>query len=220
MLENIFTWQSSLDPLPLAGPHAPPPDILDDEGGAVLQPQEVAGGRGRGRGRHAVGLGRGEHRVWVTVICSRQNYLSQAQLAICIYKCVGTCVRMPRLTELDWGVAATGARAQLGPTPATAASGPLIGGEVAGRPVIGRDGCAERMEPRRWLSGTGSRSGVQITQSSSSLLSSSSSGQWPSGPSQLCHHGGSATNYWWPATGRAPDTSHSSDKHFACKGAK
>ena len=65
----------------------------------MLQPQEVAGGRGRGRGRHAVGLGRGEHRVWVTVICSREGYLSQAQLYI--YKCVGTCVRMPRLTELD-----------------------------------------------------------------------------------------------------------------------
>ena len=29
----------------------------------MLQPQEVAGGRGRGRGCHAVGLGRGEHRV-------------------------------------------------------------------------------------------------------------------------------------------------------------
>ena len=68
----------------------------------MLQPQEVAGGRGRGRGRHAVGLGRGEHRVWVTVICSREGYLSQAQLAICIYKCAGgACVRMPRLTELD-----------------------------------------------------------------------------------------------------------------------
>ena len=103
MLENIFTWQSSLDPLPLAGPHAPPPDILDDEGGAVLQPQEVAGGRGRGRGRHAVGLGRGEHRVslWSVLVKVIYLKLSWGSVFISVLGRVSACRGWRSSTEVS-----------------------------------------------------------------------------------------------------------------------